>query len=129
MSVDNNIGRQIWITGSGSSDNNFGNTQNKNNNNNFDNNNKYTLDKSIYEYNTPNSLLLKGFYVKFSNKVNKKCSNNCGFKVFEEFLCGGNKDPSILPNYQDTLNCYEKCLSKHYMSSYIAVNVLYDKLL
>ena len=74
--------------------------------------------------------LLRQFFLKLSVSTNKTCSEKCGIDTFEKHLTkvSNNSSLNILElNYQGALDCYEKCLSKFYQSSFLGVGLLQNK--
>lgn len=74
-------------------------------------------------------LLLKELFLKLSNSINKICSEKCGVDIFEKHLSKVSKGGiNILElNYEGSLDCYDKCLAKHFQSSFLGVGLLKQK--
>jgi hypothetical protein len=72
--------------------------------------------------------ILRIFFTKTSEGINKICSEDCGIKQYEEFICKLKKvdDLSGL-NYQGSLECYDKCIAKRFASTLIGVSRLQAK--
>lgn len=63
--------------------------------------------------------LMRIFFIKTSEDINKICSDTCRIKQYEEFICKLKKI--------DELECYDKCIAKRFASSIIGVTRLQAK--
>jgi hypothetical protein len=81
------------------------------------------MDDKIREY--QNKMTLKEYFFRNSNFISDKCTVECGFDNFEDYiLFKKNEEYVIDNNYMDILKCYDKCLSKHFGSSILGIQVL-----
>ena len=73
--------------------------------------------------------ILRNFFIQISNSIDTKCSNICGINEYEKFMCKLNKIEDIGQlDYKSCLDCYDKCLAKHYESSIKAIQITLNKL-
>jgi hypothetical protein len=73
--------------------------------------------------------LMRVFFIKTTEDINKVCSDTCGIKQYEEFICKLKKIDDLAGlNYQGSLDCYDKCISKRFASSLIGVSRLLAKI-
>ncbi len=76
------------------------------------------------------SFMFKEFFNKVSIQFNKTCSERCGVKMFEEYMCKIKKGVNIQEmNYATTLECYDNCLAKHFYSTILGVSQMEEKFL
>ena len=72
--------------------------------------------------------LMRIFFIKTSEDINKICSGTCRIKQYEEFICKLKKIDELSGlNYQGCLECYDKCIAKRFASSIIGVTRLQAK--
>ena len=81
------------------------------------------MNDEIREY--QNKMTLKEYFFRNSNILSDKCTNVCGLNKFEDYiLFKRNEEYVIENNYGDILNCYDKCLGKHFGSSILGIQIL-----
>jgi hypothetical protein len=72
--------------------------------------------------------LMRIFFIKTSEGINKYCSDTCGIKQYEEFICKFKKIDDLTGlNYEGSLECFDKCIAKRFASSLIGVSRLQAK--
>ncbi len=70
-----------------------------------------------------NDLLAKNYFIKISNILNEKCSHQCFLSDYENDEIYG-KMNNRKDNITEYYNCYDKCIAKHFESSYLGLYYL-----
>ena len=72
--------------------------------------------------------LLRLFFTRMSYKINKNCSNICGIKKYEDFICKMTKAEDLEGlDYRASLECFDRCLAKQFASSMVGVSKVHAK--
>lgn len=66
------------------------------------------------------------YLIMVSNKINFLCSFKCGVSKIEDKILFSSKDKDTQMAINESINCYDRCLSKNFSSSLLALSIMQD---